>query len=255
MKISSSCLLGLCLLAWTSGCGCTRQHARCVEWDGPTCPNSHVGNECGCPQKNCLTKWLKPKCKGKHHGWSLFGGGCPDCEPNPCCGPMIAGGADCAGMPMMQGAVSSNCCGGESMMMGGPVPADASASGQIIDAGGCAGCAGGQVPQVPPAKVTGNCASCGPTVSSAPQPPTTGWSASGSFVNPIQGSVRPTSGNCATGNCQGAVIGGAVFGDGILYDNVTTPAPMPAPTPVPSASISTTLQNAPPPPPPLPGGN
>lgn len=247
MKIIASCLVGLCLVAWTTGCGCTRQHARCVEWDGPSGPNSHVADGCGCQSKG-LSKFLKPKCKSKYHGLVWSGGHC-DCEPNPCCGPVAPGCCESAGMPIMQGGVPGNCCGGEPALVGGMMPTDANISGPIMESGGCTGCAGGQVMPVPPAKMSGNCPTCGPSVSSAPQPPTTGWSASGSYGNQLQTSVRPAAGGCATGNCQGAVIG-----EGIIYDNVTTPAPMPVLTTNTTFS-STTLQNAPPPPPPLPGGN
>lgn len=229
MKIISSCLMGLCLIAWTSGCGCTR-HGRCVEWDGPGCPGWEVAGDCGCLPKG-LSKFRKPKFRCRRHGEGCCGGQ-PDCEMASCCSPAPSGCCGTTGMPISQGTVSNTCCGGEPVKVDGVSPMGEMPLGPIPDAGGCAGCAGGQVMMAPISAPTGNCAACGSPTSAAPQPPTTGW--------------------CASGNCgnQPTSIGSKPL-SGIIYDNVTTPAPIPAT----NTSISAALQNAPPPPPPLPASN
>ncbi|MBI5758756.1 MAG: hypothetical protein HZA46_09580 [Planctomycetales bacterium] len=261
MKITSSCLLGVCLLAWTTGCG-TTGHGRCVDWDCQGCPGWEAADECNSSPK-LFSKFKKTKCK--RHG-DRCSGGRPGCEMAPCCGQPVDGWSGPMGQPYGSVGTSSNCCGGESAMVGGMMPLSAMPGGPVSEAGGCAGCAGGQVsggqvmmaPQMQPMPSSGNCATCGTPANGAPVPPTVGgWNASGSYGNLTSNGAKAATSGCATGNCQSQVIGQPqvigqlpMIGEGIVYDNVTSPPPMPVyhstGTPVTSAA----LQNAPPPPPP-----
>jgi hypothetical protein len=206
MRRISLLILGLCTLAWATGC-CHSYYSRYHDWDD-SCSNG------------------QDRCRGRHHhrrsdrtartdrgdSYDDFDNGCGDCCDS-CC----------------------DCCAGNSGQPAAPSQPSSYDGSTGMTGGGCASgnCAQGAIMNGTPMSggcASGNCGSSTPTYGGMPFDPADGWTIQSTTTHPVGN--EPVPAPAASGGTPVTPANRAAQG-WVPSSGSTSSAPTPAPVPPP----------------------